>query len=82
LVWLWTLSSLVMQAISLLILMSGPYGAINAWYIFLTMGWLISLINLAVLVISVLLIYFWIQPGTAGPNEYGPDPLAGAAAPT
>lgn len=35
-------------------------------------GWmmLISLIPL----VSLVMIYFWAQPGTEGPNAYGPDP--------
>ncbi len=33
-----------------------------------------QLINLALLVACVVLIYFWCQPGTAGDNTYGPPP--------
>ena len=77
LVWLWTLACVVTQVLALLTFMSGPYGAL---YFLYTMGWLIGLINLAALVISVVLIYFWAQPGTAGPNQFGPDPK-GAATP-
>ena len=80
LVWVWALVSAVMQLFGLLAFMNaGPYGAAGSWYVFLTLGWLIGLINLAMLVVSIVLIYFWVQPGTAGPNEYGPDPKAGAA---
>jgi len=81
LVWLWMFGWFVARILGLIALMSSPYGAMDAWYLAFTTGWLISLVNLAAFAISVVLIYFWIQPGTAGPNEYGPDPLAGAAAP-
>jgi uncharacterized membrane protein YhaH (DUF805 family) len=37
--------------------------------------WLIALTGIGVL----LLIYWWVQPGTSGANEYGPDPKAVAA---
>jgi uncharacterized membrane protein YhaH (DUF805 family) len=76
LMWIWAGVSLVMNVIGLLAAMTGPFGAVGFLFFFLSIGWLISL---AMLVISVVLIYFWIQPGTAGPNEFGPDPLAPAA---
>jgi len=76
LIWVWTFASLAMQLISFLTVISGPTGF---FYFFLTFGWLISLISLVALVVSIALIYFWVQPGDAGPNAYGPDPKAGAA---
>ena len=76
LVWVWALISAVMQVIALLSGLSGPMGAIGFLYFFFTIGWLI---NLAALVVSVVLIYFWVQPGDAGPNAFGPDPKAGTA---
>jgi uncharacterized membrane protein YhaH (DUF805 family) len=42
-------------------------------------GALMTLVSLASLVISVVLIYFWAQPGISGPNQYGPDPSTPAA---
>ena len=33
-----------------------------------------GLISLALLVVSVVLIYFWCQPGDPLPNAYGPPP--------
>jgi uncharacterized membrane protein YhaH (DUF805 family) len=76
LMWIWAGVSLVMQLISLLTALTGPFGALGFLFFFLSIGWLISL---AMLVISVVLIYFWVQPGVAGANQYGPDPLAPVA---
>ena len=78
LVWVWTIFSAIMQVISLLTAISGPFGALGFLYFFLSIGWLISLVAL---IVSIVLIYFWTQPGVAGANEYGPDPKAGADAP-
>jgi uncharacterized membrane protein YhaH (DUF805 family) len=75
LIWVWTICSAIMQVIGLLTAISGPFGALGFLYFFFSIGWLISLVAL---VVSIALIYFWIQPGTAGTNEYGPDPKAGA----
>ena len=84
LVWVWTIASVVLQAIGLLTaltLLASPLGALRSFYYFLTFGALVSLISLAVLVISVVLIYFWVQPGTEGENKYGPAPKAVPVAP-
>ena len=35
---------------------------------------IIGLVNLAVLVVTLVLIYFWCQPGDPGSNAYGPPP--------
>ena len=75
LIWVWTISSGVMQVIGLLTAISGPFGALGFLYFFFSIGWLIGLVAL---VVSLALIYFWIQPGTTGANEYGPDPNAAA----
>ena len=32
--------------------------------------------NVAALVVALVLIYFWCQPGDAGDNAYGPAPVA------
>ena len=76
LIWVWTIASGIMQVIALLTAISGPFGVLAFLYMFLAVGWLISLIAL---VVSIALIYFWVQPGTVGPNAYGPDPKAGDA---
>ena len=77
LIWVWTIASGIMQVIALLTAISGPFGVLAFLYMFLAVGWLISLIAL---VVSIALIYFWVQPGTAGANAYGPDPKAGETA--
>ena len=41
-------------------------------------GWLI-LIGIIPIVGWIALIYFYVQPGTSGSNQYGPDPKAGLA---
>jgi uncharacterized membrane protein YhaH (DUF805 family) len=61
---------------ALILAISGPMGALGFLYFFFTIGWLI---NLAELVIAIVLIYLWAQPGTVGPNQYGPDPKGGVA---
>ncbi|HSN38864.1 MAG TPA: DUF805 domain-containing protein [Burkholderiales bacterium] len=76
LVWIWVLLSAVNWVLALVLAISGPMGALGFLYFFFTIGWLI---NLAQLVISIVLIYFWAQPGTVGPNQYGPDPKGGVA---
>ncbi|MDE2135060.1 MAG: DUF805 domain-containing protein [Alphaproteobacteria bacterium] len=81
LVWVWAIISAVAQVFGLLMALAGPYGALGALYFLFTFGWLLGLVSLASLAISIVLIYFWVQPGAAGANEYGPDPNAAAAAP-
>ena len=76
LVWIWVLLSAINWVLALILVISGPMGALGFLYFFFTIGWLI---NLAQLVISIVLIYFWAQPGTVGSNQYGPDPKGGVA---
>ncbi len=78
LVWVWTIFSVIMQVINLLMAISGPFGALGFLYFFFSIGWLISLVAL---VVSIALIYFWAQQGVVGANEYGPDPKAVSDAP-
>lgn len=77
LVWIWVVLALINSVILLLLSLSGPFGALGFLWFFFSIGWLLSL---AELVIAVVLIYFWAQPGTIGPNQYGPDPKSGSAA--
>lgn len=77
-VWIWTGLSALMQIVALLVGITGPFGALGFLFFFLSIGWLISL---AMLAISVLLIYYWAQPGVVGPNQYGPDPAGVITAP-
>jgi uncharacterized membrane protein YhaH (DUF805 family) len=51
-------------------MMTGAYGMM-----FLT-ATLLPILSLAA---AALLIYWYAQPGTSGPNQYGPDPKGGAA---
>jgi len=74
LVWILVILSAIMQVVALLTALAGPFGALAFLGLFLMFGWLIMLISLAALVMAIVLIYFWIQPGTAGPNQYGPQP--------
>ena len=75
LIWVWTIATGVMQLIALLMAATGPFGALGFLFFFFSIGWLISLVALAA---SIALIYFCIQPGIVGENEYGPDPKAAA----
>ncbi len=52
-----------------------PYAASAGIVMF---GGLMTLVGLATLVVAAVLVYFWVQPGTVGPNQYGPDPKAPA----
>ncbi|MEO1642504.1 MAG: DUF805 domain-containing protein [Pseudomonadota bacterium] len=40
------------------------------------------LIGLVPLVGGLILLYFFVQPGTVGPNQFGPDPKSGVDAGT
>ncbi|MFL5237002.1 MAG: DUF805 domain-containing protein [Rhizomicrobium sp.] len=76
LVWIWVVLAAINAVIALLLSLSGPLGALGFLWFFFSIGWLLSL---AELVIAIVLIYFWAQPGTPGPNQYGPDPKSGFA---
>jgi len=71
LVWIWVVVGAIYGVIALLIGLTGPFGALAFLAFFFTIGWLI---NLAMLVISIIIIYFCAQPGQAGDNLYGPPP--------
>ena len=66
LVWLLIVPSLVMALISAMAMVS--MGVFGFAIFFFTIGWLIELLTFAA---AIVLIYFWCQPGTAGPNAYG-----------
>jgi uncharacterized membrane protein YhaH (DUF805 family) len=71
LVWVFLIAGFISQVISgmamLSILTLGFLG-------FLFFGPLVMLINLAFFAASIVLIYFWVQPGDPGSNAYGPPP--------
>jgi uncharacterized membrane protein YhaH (DUF805 family) len=71
LVWIWVIVGAIYGVISLLIGLAGPFGALAFLAFFFTIGWLI---NLAMLVVTIAIIYFCAQPGTPGDNAYGPPP--------
>jgi uncharacterized membrane protein YhaH (DUF805 family) len=73
LVWIFIFAAFVSQLVSVI----AALAALSSWFGFLVFGpslLLLSLLNIAVLVAMVVLIYFWCQPGDAGPNAYGPPP--------
>jgi uncharacterized membrane protein YhaH (DUF805 family) len=76
LVWIWVILAAINSLMSLLLAAMGPMGALGFLFFFFSIGWLLSL---AELVIAIVLIYLWAQPGTVGPNQYGPDPKGGVA---
>jgi uncharacterized membrane protein YhaH (DUF805 family) len=75
LVWIMVGLSAIMQIVALLTALAGPFGAVAFLTMFLMLAGLMLLISLAALVMAVVLIYFWIQPGTPGENQYGPQPV-------
>ena len=74
LVWILIFAAFVSQLASVITWL----GALSmGWFGFLVFGpsfALLSLLNIAVFVAMVVLIYFWCQPGDAGSNAYGPPP--------
>jgi uncharacterized membrane protein YhaH (DUF805 family) len=71
LVWIWVIVGAIYGLIGVLIGLTGPFGALAFLAFFFTIGWLI---NLAMLVITIVIIYFCAQPGQAEANQYGPPP--------
>jgi uncharacterized membrane protein YhaH (DUF805 family) len=70
-VWIFIIAGFVSQLFAAMAMLSAyALGFLS----FLFFGPLIVLINLAFLVVSLVLIYFWCQPGDAGTNAYGPPP--------
>ncbi len=72
LAWILVIPSILRLVVVTLLFMSGPF-----FGMFLALE---GLISLAALVATIAMIYFCVQPGTVGSNQYGPDPK-GAAAP-
>ena len=71
LVWVWIAVSAINRIMALLIVLAGPLGALGFFLFFFSIGWLLNIVEL---VAVVALIYFCVQPGTPGPNPYGPVP--------
>jgi uncharacterized membrane protein YhaH (DUF805 family) len=72
LVWILMIPVLISSAVTLVATLT--FGGV-AVLIFLPLLGLLSLISI---VAAIYLIYLCVQPGTAGPNAYGPQPAAAA----
>lgn len=70
LMWALTIPVAISQVLSLAIFLAGPYGALA----FLSFLPITSLIGLWALIAFIAMIYFWVQPGQAEANAYGPVP--------
>jgi uncharacterized membrane protein YhaH (DUF805 family) len=73
LVWILMIPLLVSAILSFVATMA--FGGAVLLLVFLPVLWLLSLISICG---AVYLIYLCIQPGTAGPNVYGPQPALAA----
>ena len=71
LVWFFIIFSVVSHLLTLITMLTAV--AIG-WLSFLLFGPLVVVINLALLVACIVLIWFWCQPGDPGANAYGPPP--------
>jgi uncharacterized membrane protein YhaH (DUF805 family) len=71
LVWVAFGASAIMQVITLLSIIGGAVGALGFLVLFLTVGWIVSLVAL---VAGIAVIYFCAQPGVPESNQYGPVP--------
>lgn len=71
LIWIFIVVGFFSQLLAALTMMSAwAFGFLSL----LLFGPLVMLINLALLVACIVLIYFWCQPGEPGSNAYGPPP--------
>jgi uncharacterized membrane protein YhaH (DUF805 family) len=71
LVWIFIIAGFVSQFCAMLAMVSFfSLGFLS----FLLFGPLLILINLALVIACIVLIYFWCQPGDPGDNAYGPPP--------
>lgn len=71
LIWIFIALSVVSQLVSLLT-MVGMFAI--GWLSVLLFGPLAVVLNLALLVVCIVLIWFWCQPGDPAANAYGPPP--------
>jgi uncharacterized membrane protein YhaH (DUF805 family) len=71
LVWIFLIAGFISQVMSLIAALSIYSLGLAGFFLF---GAQAALINLAFLVASVVMIYFWVQPGNPGDNAYGPPP--------
>ena len=73
LVWILMIPVLISSTVTFVATMA--FGGVTLLLILLPLLWLLSLISI---VAALYLIYLCAQPGTAGPNAYGPQPAATA----
>lgn len=71
LVWILMIPVLISTALTFVATMA--FGGGVFLLVFLPVLWLLSLISIFA---AIFLIYLCVQPGTAGPNAYGPQPAA------
>jgi len=71
LIWVFIIAGFVSQLISAMAMMSA---SVFGLFSFIFFAPLVMLINMAFLLASIALIYFWCLPGDPGPNFYGDPP--------
>jgi uncharacterized membrane protein YhaH (DUF805 family) len=74
LVWIFIIVAFASQLIAAVSMLSAISMGIFGFMVFGPVLALIGLINLAMLVVMLVMIYFWCQPGDPGSNAYGPPP--------
>jgi uncharacterized membrane protein YhaH (DUF805 family) len=74
LIWIFIFAAFVSQLLSVVSALSAMSMGFLGFLVFGPSLALLFLINIAVLVAMVVLIYFWCQPGDPGANAYGPPP--------
>ena len=74
LIWIFIFAAFVSQLLSVVSALGATSMGFLGFLVFGPSLALLFLINIAVLVAMVVLIYFWCQPGDPGSNAYGPPP--------
>jgi len=74
LVWIFVFAGFISQALAAVSMLSAMSMGFFGFLYFGSIFALLGLINLAFLVVTIVLIYFWCQPGDPGSNAYGPPP--------
>lgn len=69
LVWIMFLPAAIAEFFRLFLF--GPFGIFGALAFAVTIG---SVFGLVIIITAIVLIYYWCQPGDAGPNAYGDPP--------
>ncbi|HWA92313.1 MAG TPA: DUF805 domain-containing protein [Rhizomicrobium sp.] len=70
-VWIYVIAAAITYVLRILLALTGPFGALAFLAFFFSIGWLISLV---MIVVGLAVLYFCVQPGTQGDNQYGPPP--------